>query len=65
MSLIIQEMKIAEKKSKSRKISVQQTTDGEQPTKSTASQHQVREVIGNALLVKKWIFPIKKKETSD
>ena len=38
MSLIVQEMKIAEKKSKSTKLSVQQMTDGEQPTKSAASQ---------------------------
>ena len=36
---IIQEMKIAEKISKSTKLSMQQTTDGEQPTKSAANQH--------------------------
>ena len=53
MSLIIQEMK----KVKS-KISVQQTTDGEQPTKSAVNQRRVREVICNALLVKLCIFPI-------
>ena len=53
MSLIIQEKKIAEKKSESTKLSVQQTTDGEQPTKSAANQHRVREVICNALMVKK------------
>ena len=52
MSLITQEMKIAKKKSKSTKLSVQQTTDGEQPTKSSTNQHRVHEVICNALLVK-------------
>ena len=52
MSLITQEMKIAKKKSKSTKLSVQQTTDGEQPTKSAANQHRVHEVICNAFLVK-------------
>ena len=52
MSSIIKKMKIAEKKSKSTIMSVQQTTDGEQPTKSAANQHRVREVICNALLVK-------------
>ena len=31
---------------------MQQTTDSEQPTKSVANQHQVHEVICNALLVK-------------
>ena len=51
MSLIIQVMKIAEKKSKSTNILVQQTTDGAQPTKSAANQHRVHEVICNALLV--------------
>ena len=50
MSLIIQEMKIAEKKSESTKFSMQQTTDGGQPTKSAADQHRVHEVICNALL---------------
>ena len=58
MSMIMQEMKIAEKKSKSAKLSVQQTTDSEQPTKSAANQHRVHEVICNALLVKSQIFPI-------
>ena len=52
MSLIIQEMKIVEKKSKFKKNLEQQTTDSEQLTKYAANQHQVREVIGNALLVK-------------
>ena len=52
MSLIIQEMKIVEKKSKSTKLSVQQTTDGKQPTKSAANQHRVNEASCNALLVK-------------
>ena len=52
MSLIIQEMKNAEKKSKSTKLSVQQTTDGEQPIKSAANQHRGHEVICNAMLVK-------------
>ena len=52
MSLIIQEMKIAEKKSESTKLSVQQTTDDEQPTISAANQHRVHEVICSALLVK-------------
>ena len=56
MSLIIQDMKMLEEKSKSTKLSVQQTTDGEQPTKSVANQHQVHEVICNALLVKYWFF---------
>ena len=50
LSLIIQEMEIAEN-------SIQQTTDGEQLTKSAANQHRVRGVICNALLVK-WIFSI-------
>ena len=36
---------------KTKKNSVQQTTDREQPTKSAANQHRVREVIYNALLV--------------
>ena len=52
MFLLIQEMKIAEKKSKSTKLSMKQTTDGKQPTKSAANQHRVHEVICNALLVK-------------
>ena len=52
MSLIIQEMKIAEKKSESTQLSVQQTTDGQLPTKSAANQHRVREVICHALLMK-------------
>ena len=52
VSLIIQEMKTAEKKSKSTKLLVQQTTDGEQPTKCAANQHRVHGVICNALLVK-------------
>ena len=59
MSLIIkkekkrkEKKKIAEKMSQSTKISVQQTTDGEQPKKSAADQHRVREVICIALLVK-------------
>ena len=52
ISMIIQEMKIVEKKSKSTKLSVQQTTDGEQPTKSAANQHRVHGVIFNALLMK-------------
>ena len=51
MSLIIQEMKIAEKK-KINKTSVQQTIDGEQPTKSAANQHRIHEVICSALTVK-------------
>ena len=58
MSLIIQEMKIVEKKSKSTKLSIQQATGGEQPTKSAANQHRVHEIICNTLLVKQWIFPI-------
>ena len=53
MSLIVQEIKIAEKKSKSTKLSMQQTTDGEQPTKSAANQHRVHGVICNVLLVRK------------
>ena len=52
VSLIIQEMKIADKKSKLAKLAVQQTTYGKQPTKSAANQHRVHEVICNALLVK-------------
>ena len=60
MSLIIQEIKITEKKSESTILSVQQTTDdkqmtisvAKQPTKSAATQHRVHEVICNALLVK-------------
>ena len=52
ISLIIQEMKIAEKKSESTKFSVQQTTEGEQPIKNAANQHWVHVVIRNALLVK-------------
>ena len=58
MSLSIQEMKIAEEKSKSSKNLVLQTTDDEQPKKSAGDQHPVHEVICNALLVKRWIFPI-------
>ena len=49
VSWFIQRMKIAEKKSKSTKLSVQQTTDGEQPTKSAANQHRVHGVICNAI----------------
>ena len=58
VSLIVQEMKIAEKKLESTKPSVHQTTSDEQPTKSAGNQHRVHEVICNALLVKQWIFPI-------
>ena len=36
----------------STKLSVQQTTDGKQPTKSAANQHWVHEVVCNAFLVK-------------
>ena len=39
--MIIQKMKVAENNLKSTKLSVQQMTDSEQPTKSTANQHQV------------------------
>ena len=49
MSLIIKDMKIAEKKSKLTKHSIQQTTDSEQPTKSAANQHRVHGVICNAI----------------
>ena len=59
------EMKIAKKKSKSTKISVQQTTDGEQPTKSAANQHGIREVICNALLINNGFSRSKKLKTSD
>ena len=52
MSLFIQEMKTAEKSQNQQKNSMQQTTNGEQPTKSPANQHRVREVSCNALLVK-------------
>ena len=40
------------------KISVQQTTNGWQPTKGTAIQHRVFNIIGYALWVKQQIFPI-------
>ena len=62
MSLIIQEMKIVEKTSKSTKLSVQQTTNSQQPTKSAANQHRGHEVICNALLAKRWIFLILKQK---
>ena len=45
------------KRSKSTKLLIQQTTDGEQPTESAANQHQVHEVICNVLMVKKMDFP--------
>ena len=41
MSLLIQEMKIMAKTSKSTQFSVQQMAAGEQQTKSVANQHQV------------------------
>ena len=61
MSLIIQEIKIAEKKSKSTKLSAQQTTDGEQPTKSAANKHRVHEVIVGEMID----FPDLKTKPSD
>ena len=51
-SFIMQEMKIAEKRSKSTKLSIQHTTDAEQQTKSATNQHRVHKVLCNALLVK-------------
>ena len=57
--MIIQEMKIAEKsQNQHTQKSVQQTTDGYQPTKSAANQYRIYEVICNAVWVKQWISPI-------
>ena len=52
MSLIVQEMKISDKESESTTLSVQQTTNGAQPTEIVANQHRVHAVSCNALLVK-------------
>ena len=65
MSLIIKEMKIAEKKSKSRKMSAQQTTDGAQPTKSAANRHRVCDAICNAMWKKTMDFLDLQTKTSD
>ena len=64
MSLNIQEMKIVEEKSKSTKLSMQQMTDGEQPTKSTANQHQIYENINLQCVVGEIVdFPDLKTKT--
>ena len=63
MSLIIQEMKIAEKWSKSTKLSMQQTTDSDQPTKSAANQNRVRGVICKCIVCEIMDFPDLKTKT--
>ena len=54
MSLIIHEMKIVEKKSKSTILSVQQTTDGEQPTKTRLRDISPAHTYGPRIIFPDW-----------